>query len=183
MTRRKSLTIAAVAVAGISASAIWMVTQHSDKTTSIPRSDAAMMAPAPSPSPDPATVETAILRENLPISGLSVRSVGPIVILRGNGTPESASRAESVAKGLGCTRVANLIQNTVATDDEGIRRQAERQLANSRALDGCTLRVSCQNGVVHVTGNVQSELQKDAARLVLRNLDGVKDVKIDLSKV
>lgn len=141
-----------------------------------------MMAPAPAPTPDPSTVETAIQKENLPIQGLSVRSVGPIVILRGNGDAAAAAKAETVAKSLGCTRVANLIKAEAGTDDENIRREAERQLANTRALDGCTLRVSCQNGVLSVQGKVQSELQKDTARMVLKGI-GAKEIRIDLSGV
>ena len=180
MTRKQSLTITAVAVAGISASAIWMVVQHSGSQLGTPntRARAEMMAPAPAPNPE--AVETAIQKEHLPIAGLSVRSVGPIVILRGNGNAESAAKAEFVAKSMGCVRVANLIKAEAASDDENIRREAERQLANTRALDGCTLRVSCQNGVLQVTGKVQSELQKDTARMVLKGV-GAKEVRIDLS--
>lgn len=183
MTRKQSLAVTAVAVAGISASAVWMVVQHAGQksATSAPNR-AEMMAPAPSPVPDPSTVETAIQKENLPIAGLSVRSVGPIVILRGNGDAESAAKAESVAKAMGCVRVANLIKAGTATNDENIRREAERQLASTRALDGCTLHVSCQNGVLNVSGKVQSELQKDTARMVLRGV-GAKEIRIDLSGV
>ena len=182
MTRKQSLTVTAVAVAGISASAIWMVVQHSGAGQSAQKvpTRADMMAPAP--VPDPYAVEAAIQKENLPIAGLSVRTVGPIVILRGSGNAESAAKAESVAKSLGCVRIANLIKVEAATDDEKIRREAERQLAGTRALDGCTLRVSCQNGILRVSGNVQSELQKDTARLVLKGV-GAKEVRIDLSGV
>ncbi|MEO6259716.1 MAG: BON domain-containing protein [Thermoanaerobaculia bacterium] len=184
MTRKQSLTISAIAVTGITASAVWMVVQHSGtgQTSSRTIARAEMMAPAPSPAPDPSSVETAIQKENLPIAGLTVRSVGPIVILRGNGNAESAAKAEFVAKSMGCTRVANLIKAEKGTNDENIRREAERQLANTRALDGCTLRVSCQNGILRVSGNVQSELQKDTARMVLKGV-GAKEVRIDLSGV
>ena len=185
MTRKQSLAVTAVAVAGITASAVWMVVQHSgsgQQGRQAPKAQAEMMAPAPSPAPEPGEVETAIRKENLPILGLSVRSVGPIMILRGSGNAESAAKAEQVAKSLGCTRVANLIKAQAGNDDENIRREAERQLASTRALDGCTLHVSCQNGVLSVKGNVQSELQKDTARMVLKGV-GAKEVRIDLAGV
>ena len=185
MTRKQSVAVTAVAVAGISASAVWMVVQHSGKGqqgSAAPKAQAEMMAPAPAPAPDPGDVESAIQKENLAIQDLSVRSVGPIVILRGNGNAESAAKAESVAKSLGCTRVANLIKAQAGSDDENIRREAERQLASTRALDGCTLHVSCQKGILSVKGNVQSELQKDTARMVLKGV-GAKEVRIELSGV
>ena len=183
MTRKRSLALTSLAIAGILASAVWMVVQHSGEGQRAQKAQARAAMMAPAPAPDPAAVETAIQRENLPISGLSVRSVGPIVILKGNGNPEAAAKAETVAKSLGCVRVANLIKQETAADDEGIRREAERQLAGTRALDGCTLRVSCQNGILRVSGNVQSELQKDAARLVLKSVQGAKEVRVELSGV
>ena len=46
-----------------------------------------------------------------------------------------------------------------------------------RALDGCSLRVDSQKGVLTVVGKVASPLQKDVAIGVLRNIDGVRSVK------
>src|SRR5438093_9685885 len=69
-------------------------------------------------------------------------------------------------------RAAIVVVNT--TDDDAIRREAEQQIANTRALDGCNLRVTCYKGVLRVSGIVQSELQVDAARNVLRGIEGVR---------
>jgi osmotically-inducible protein OsmY len=118
--------------------------------------------------------------QDVPISDLAVRSVGDIVILRGIGDTSSAQHAVAIVKSLGVTRVANLI-NTSTFDDEAIRRDAERELARSRSLDGCKLRVHCQKGVLTVTGTVQHELQKDAARNALRAVRGAREVRVDLT--
>src|SRR5207244_9597120 len=61
------------------------------------------------------------------------------------------------------------------------RREAERQIASTRALDGCNIRVTCYKGVLRVSGSVQSELQVDAARNVLRGIEGVRSLKLELS--
>lgn len=129
---------------------------------------------------DDQAIEKAIRVNNPGVSDLSVRSVGGIVILRGNGDAASADQAVSTVKSFGPTRVANLITKTVI-DDEAIRRDAERELAATNSLSGCTLKVQCQKGVLSVTGTVQHELQKDAARSALKAVRGAKEVKVDLS--
>ena len=125
---------------------------------------------------------TKVLRENhVDVSGLTVRSVGDVVILRGTGTAASKDQAGTLVKALGVGRVANLISSAPAFDDEAIRRDAERELASVRSLDGCLLKVACEKGVISVTGTVQHELQKDAARAALRSVSGAKEVRVDLS--
>jgi osmotically-inducible protein OsmY len=126
------------------------------------------------------TIERAIRASKLAIDNLSVRSSSGIVILRGSGDADTAQRAVEVVKSLGVERVANLIHNETI-DDEAIRRSAERELAGSAALDGCQLRVECVNGVLVVSGTVQRELQKDAARTALRNVRGAREVKVMLT--
>lgn len=130
---------------------------------------------------DDQAIEKALRGNNLAVSDLSVHSVGGIVILRGSGDTASAEHAVSIVKSLGPQRVANLITPATAIDDEALRRNVERQLAGTNSLAGCTLRVHCDKGVVYVTGTVQHELQKDAARNALRAVRGAKDVKVDLS--
>src|SRR5512141_2202318 len=84
-------------------------------------------------------VSKALKDANVPVSGLMVRSSGGVVIVRGSG--DSAAVQQVIDK-LGVPRVANLVIGYTG-DDNAIRREAERQLASSRALDGCTLKVSC----------------------------------------
>jgi osmotically-inducible protein OsmY len=121
---------------------------------------------------------TKALREaNVPVNGLIVRSVSGVVVVRGSG---DKAAVDQVLSKLNVPRVANLVTG-YAGDDEAIRRQAERQLTSTRALDGSMLHVSCVNGVVRVTGTVQSDLQADVARSVLRGINGVQAVKVELA--
>lgn len=119
----------------------------------------------------------ALERANVPVDGLIVRSVGGVVVVRGTGDKVAV---QQVLKQLNVQRVANLVTG-YSGDDEAIRRAAERQLASTRALDGCALHVSCAKGVVLVTGTVQNDLQIDVARDILRGLDGAQQVKIQLA--
>lgn len=117
------------------------------------------------------------------VSNLQVLEVGGIVVIRG----ATADRAQAAAAGEfarshGYMRVANLVKITEPVDDAVIQRAAERELSVHRGLDGCKLRVSSQNGVIHIAGQVHDELQEDMAVQLLRNLDGVKGVQAALSR-
>lgn len=115
------------------------------------------------------------------ISGLSAIEVGNIVVLRGIATNrDAAEKATTLVQALGYQRVANLIQVIEPADDVAIMRVAERQLGMSRGLAGCNFKVDSNNGVVRLGGTVQSELQKDMAVSMLRNIDGVKVVTANL---
>jgi osmotically-inducible protein OsmY len=115
------------------------------------------------------------------ISGLSAIEVGDIVVLRGRTTSRDAAvKATTLVQALGYQRVANLIQVIEPADDATIMRVAERQLGMSRSLAGCNFKVDSNNGVVRLGGTVQSELQKDMAVAMLRNIDGVKVVTANL---
>ena len=127
-----------------------------------------------------ATVDLTSQLQNgaLAIEGLRAVQVGDIVLLRGKTLdPGEAARAALLVQQLGYARVANLIQVTDPPDDAAIERIAKRHLAMQRALDGCSLRVDSQKGVLTVVGKVASPLQKDVAIGVLRNIDGVRSVK------
>lgn len=123
------------------------------------------------------SIAKAIQDAKVPVNGLLVRSVGGIVVVRGNG---DKAQVQQVIDKLKLPRVANLVTGFNG-DDEAIRRNAERQLASTRALDGSQLHVSCVKGVVRVTGQVQSDLQADVARDVLRGLEGAEQIKVELS--
>jgi ribosomal protein L7/L12 len=126
--------------------------------------------------------EVAIREAKLNISNLAVRNVGGIIILRGESDRETAIRAERVVHDAGFPRVANLIQQQAAIDDEAIRRNAERQLAQVRSLDGCRFAVTCERGVLKVNATIQSDLQEDATRLVLKQIQGVKNVQATFAR-
>ena len=127
------------------------------------------------------TIENAIRDAKVEIGDLTVRNAGGVVILRGIADVESAQRAVAIVKSLGIGRVANLIQPAAKIDDDVMRREAERQLASTNALDGCELHVGCEKGVITVTGTVQHDLQRDAARAALRRVPGVREVRVDLT--
>jgi osmotically-inducible protein OsmY len=175
MVRNQKLTVAlAVAlVFGVVTVSMW--TRHNSLSTNKSHTQADAMDPI-----DDQAIEKALRGNKVAVSDLSVHSIGGIVILRGNGDAASADQAVSIVKSMGPTRVANLITKNVINDD-AIARDAERQLAATNSLEGCVLKVHCNNGILSVTGTVQQELQKDAARNALRAVHGAKEVKVDLS--
>lgn len=119
----------------------------------------------------------------LNIDNFHAVEIGGIVLLRGDTLSASdAARATTVAESLGYARVANLVRLVDKPDDQKIERDAERRLATNRGLDGCALHIACRDGVVTVSGTVQYELQKDLVANVMRGVDGVRDVKVDLAR-
>jgi hypothetical protein len=165
---------AVVAVAGVTS----ILVRHGGNAATPRNTRAEMVTPQ---IPDAALLK-AIQDTNVRIDGLSATNVGGIVVLKGTADAASAQQAEAVVKQLGFARVANLIVRKTAVDDEVVRRVAERQLASTRALDGCTLHVSCSNGILVVEGTAYSELQADVARKVLRSV-GANEVRVDLKKL
>ena len=134
-----------------------------------------------------ATPQTTDLTPNFRSAGtaidrLQVVEISGIVIIRGRAADKAAAEAVGAhAASLGYTRVANLIQ-IAQHDDAQLARAAERELSVHRALDGCKFRVRSEKGTVHVAGSVQHELQKDVAAQVLRSINGVRSVELDLEK-
>ena len=117
------------------------------------------------------------------ISSFRAIEVGGIVVLRGKATePAEVARVAEFAHNLGYQRVANVVSIAAAPDDELIERSAERALASHRTLDGCSFQIDSQKGVVHLAGRVQYELQKDIAADLIRNIDGVRQVKLELQR-
>ena len=177
MGKNLKLTItiaAAIAVAGITS----ILVRHGGTTSKSRNNRAQVMTPQ---IPD-ATIVKAIQNANIRIAGLSATTVGGIVVLKGSATPAAALQAATLVKQLGVARVANLIVPITPVDDDGIRRVAERQLASTRALDGCDLRVSVTKGVLRVEGTAYNDLQVDLARDVLRGV-GASEVQIALKKM
>lgn len=169
------IAIAAVlTIAGVTS----ILVRHGDNTSTGRNTTAQVMSARPA---DTAIVK-AIQDANVKVDGLSATNVGGIVVLKGTADSASALRAAAVVKQLGFARVANLIVPITAADDEGIRRQAERQLASTRALDGCNLHVSCTKGILRVEGTTYNDTQIDAARSILRGV-GAQEVQIALKKL
>jgi osmotically-inducible protein OsmY len=128
-------------------------------------------------------ITASFAQAGLAIEGFRAIEVGGIVVLRGRTADlVSAEKAVTVAKSLGHTRVANLIQVVEPADDDAIERLAERRLGMSRGLDGCHIQIDSDNGVVKLNGTVRYELQKDVAIQLIRNIDGVKSVQSALKK-
>lgn len=116
------------------------------------------------------------------VSSLQVYEIAGIVIIRGRTADKAQAEVLSqYARSLGYQRVANLVQ-TVQNNDAAIARRAEVELSVHRALDGCRFHVSADQGVVTVNGLVRHELQKDVALQVIRSIDGVRRVEMDLAK-
>ena len=116
------------------------------------------------------------------VDRLQVSEIAGIVILRGRVADKAQAEAlGEYATTLGYTRVANLIQIT-PDNDAAITRAAERELTIHRSLDGCKFTVSSTKGIVRVGGSVRHELQKDVALQLLRSIDGVKSVEVNLDR-
>jgi osmotically-inducible protein OsmY len=178
--RNKTIWVSAAAVLLASVAGVVMMRNHGGAKAS-DRVEANVLETGPVIGD--AEAMRAITAAGVPIDDLSVRSAGGIYILRGSGDPAAAERAIGVLKGLGVTRVANLITATKKWDDEKIRRDAERELASRPALAGTRLSVTCDEGVITVSGTVQHELQKDLARATLASVRGVREIKIDLARL
>lgn len=117
------------------------------------------------------------------VQDLRVTEVGGIVIIRGRALdPARAADASVLAKNLGYLRVANLIRVVPPADDAKIERIAEREISIHRGMEGSRIRIDSQNGVVRLRGTVTHELQKDAAVALVRSIDGVREVRSDLSR-
>jgi osmotically-inducible protein OsmY len=139
-----------------------------------------LLLPTPSKADTSASVDITprLQQAGLDIDDLRGIEIGGIVILRGKALDQaSAARAGVYVTQLGYNRVANLIQVVTPPDDAQIERMAERKLGLQRSLDGCKLRVDSNHGVVTLQGTVNSELQKDVAMDIVRNIDGVRAVK------
>lgn len=140
-----------------------------------------------SPVTQAATPQTTDLTAEFKTAGaavdqLQVFEIAGIVIIRGRtADPVEARGLGEYAASLGYARVANLIQ-IVKHEDADIARRAERELSFHRALEGCQFSVSSSRGVVRVAGRVRHEVQKDVAAQVLRSINGVRSVQMDLQK-
>src|SRR5689334_18945019 len=139
-----------------------------------------LLAPAAwAVQPDTKDVTALFANSGVAVQGLRAVDVGGILVLRGRTADAAQAEAAGVyAKSLGYAHVANLVR----VDQAAIERHIERQLALSRGLDGCNIKVNSQAGAVRISGTVQHELQKDYALELVRNVDGVRSVQSDLQR-
>jgi osmotically-inducible protein OsmY len=138
---------------------------------------------AASRQPQTTDLTPAFRTAGVTLADLRVTEVGGIVVIRGQASDaDTAAQLTSVAQSLGYARVANLVKVVATPDDADIERRAERELARHRSLDGCRIAVDSDGGVLLVSGSVQYELQKDAALEILRNVNGVRSVKMALQR-
>lgn len=141
------------------------------------------LAAAKDKGPQPTDLTPQFRAAGVTVPGLRVFELGGVVVIRGRSADRAtAEHAGAVAADLGYTRVANLIQVVDAPDDAVIQRQAERELTIHRSLDGCKFQVASNNGVIHLSGHVQQEVQKDVAIGLLRGIDGVVAVESTLQR-
>lgn len=149
------------------------------------KSDRSPVAMVPEVTKASAATSTDSLAEAIRNEGqverLTIQTIEGIVIIRGKTRDQAVvDRINKLAKEQGFGRVANLIQITAQTDDEKIVREAERQLGQSPALDGCRFNIASSDGIITISGTVQRELQKDLVRQLARRVEGVKEVRTDL---
>jgi len=142
------------------------------------------IAQAEAATPPPATDITAsFVSAGFNVPNLRVVEIGGIVVLRGNAaSADDAARGVQIARDLGYARVANLIRVLEPADDAAIQRLAERELSRHRGLDGSSISVKSQRGIVNLAGRVNMELQKDMAVTLVRNIDGVRGVTSSLQR-
>lgn len=132
------------------------------------------------PASQPNNLTARFVRGGIHLDGLQVYEIGGIVLIRGRAYSKSeAESAGRFAQSLGYTRVANLVQVVEAPDDVAIVRTAQRELTIYRALEGCRFKVDSKLGVVRVAGTVQHDMQKDMALQIVRNIEGVRQVRAE----
>lgn len=133
-------------------------------------------------TPHTTDLTSAFRAANAGVDRLQVYEISGIVIIRGRAVDQAQAETLNVyARTLGYERVANLVQ-IVKHEDAALARAAERELTVHRALDGCQFRVTSEKGVVTVAGSVRHELQKDVALAVVRSINGVRSVEVNLNR-
>ena len=177
VTTAVGLSVAAVAAA---AAISTMALRHAQTNVQLePVMKAEVVAKTPQFSDE--AITEALRQREISIDKLSVRNFNGIVILRGHADADTAGRAVSTLQAMGVDRVANLITPAAPSRDDQIRREAERELASAGTLNGTRLRVSCQDGILRLSGTVATEYQRDAAHALLRAVPGAKGVQMELS--
>lgn len=184
--KKRTAAIAGVVAAAalVAVSIVVMSTKHTEQAALISGSKQTAQVMASTtfvPSAD--RLAGAIRSEGLLVDSLIVTEMNGILLIRGRSADRGTiDRVGQLAAELGHPRVANLVVYTPGIADAEIERNAERELAEARYLEGCKLSVSSKAGVLVVSGRVRQDLQKEAAANLLRNLPGVREVRTDLAR-
>lgn len=188
MSQKMKLTLSIAAVAALIATASSMFLKranHSAGPALTADSTAGLVTPmASTPVPSLDSLDARLTRESVTIERWAPQYVDGVLILRGRVADQATSaRIGEAARQEGFGRVANLLTLIKLPDDKAIERDAERRLAESRALEGCRFALDAKNGILTVNGEVERELQKDAARQILRGVEGVREVRIQFASL
>ncbi|HVT02381.1 MAG TPA: BON domain-containing protein [Thermoanaerobaculia bacterium] len=177
---KRQVAITAAFLVPLAVAAVLLIPRHAGQTTSTTHARADMVGAAP-PTVDEIT--RGLAEKGVQTSGLTIAVVDDIVVIRGTVfAPEEVGRITTIAKQIGANRVANLVQTQQRPDDILIKQQAERELMLSRALQGCRFHVQSEEGVLRVNATVQSDLQEDAARAILRHVRGTQKVEAQFAR-
>jgi len=118
------------------------------------------------------------------IDRLLVCQIGGIVLIRGRtGDRLKAIEAGQFATRAGYRRVANLIEILPELADDALVRSARRAVEMERYLAGCHFRIESAGGIVRLRGDVTRDAQRDFAVHLIARIDGVKEVRSELTVV
>ncbi|MBT1070334.1 BON domain-containing protein [Pelotalea chapellei] len=120
----------------------------------------------------------------VPVSRLQVTTEAGVVTLSGTvPTLLAKERALRLAESLrGVKSVVNLIQvKTINRDDVEIRKDIEKAFLRNPAIKARNLSPDVRNGVVTISGDVQSWTERDLALKMAEAVKGVRDVKDAIS--
>lgn len=177
----RQLAITAGFLVPLAVAAVLLLPRHAGQPVSTTHSKADMMGGSAIPTSE--TITSSLKEGGVPTQGLTVAVVDDIVVIRGSVTaPEDIARITTIAKQSGASRVANMVQASQKPDDLLIKQQAERELMLSRALQGCRFHVQSAEGILTVNATVQSDLQEDAARAILRRVRGTQKVEAQFAR-
>lgn len=89
------------------------------------------------------------------------------------------SRGDSSAGATGSSEAAGAAAER-AIDDSVITTKAKTALLGDNRVKGSEIHVETNRGVVVLTGTVENQAQIDEATRLVRRIDGVKNVEVDL---
>ena len=123
------------------------------------------------------TTSRDVRNSGVALDGLRAVDVGGILVLRGTHGRSGPGR--------GCQRLRpdprlRARREPRADRDRSTMRpsRAASSVSSAPLASTAAHQIDSQDGVVHISGTVQHELQKDFALEVVRNVDGVKSVRI-----
>jgi osmotically-inducible protein OsmY len=132
---------------------------------------------------DAVDLTSTFVNGGITIDRLLVYQISGIVLIRGRtGDPLKAREAGAFAARAGYRRVANLIEVVPELADDALVRSARRALEMERSLAGCHFRIESAGGIVQLRGEVVRDVQQDIAVHLISRIDGVKEVRSELTR-